>query len=133
MQTCMSKNAVNCNSVTVELPLYDTIRVYTFIRFVANPHYTIFIKCWSTLPLALLRFIASREYTPLLSPSRMPGGAPCWSSRKLSFASQLVTQALRPQETALDCLRICSKVTKGYIWSTTTLCHRAYCLCLVDT
>ena len=24
MQTCMSKNAVNCNSVTVELPSYIT-------------------------------------------------------------------------------------------------------------
>ncbi len=52
----------------------------------------------------------------LLSPSRMPGGAPCWSSRKLSFASRLVNQAPKHQETALD------KVSKN-LWQSYQRLH----------
>ena len=103
--------------------LYDTIRVYTFIRFVANPTYTIFI--WSMfISSPILWVITSRVgtlfpfYRPAACLEAHPAGVPgnCHLPASLS---------LRPPGTRklllTNCLRNCYKVTKGYIWSTTTL------------
>ena len=61
--------------------LYDTIRVYTFIRFVANPPYTIFI--WSMfISSPILLIITSRVgsllpfYRPAACLKAHPAGVP---------------------------------------------------------
>ena len=120
-----------------KLPSYTVLLgpihlLYTVLYGLIRP-YTIFI--WHTFissPLHRVWLIASWDNTPLLSHRRVPGGAPCWSSRKLicHLATELglynimhlqCSLSLRHHETALDCLRICNKVTKGCsIWSTTT-------------
>ena len=106
--------------------LYDTIRVYTFIRFVANPPYTIFI--WSMfISSPILWIITSRVgsllpfYRPAACLEAHPAGVPgnCHLPASLSLGPHWAPDTRKLLLT--KCLRICDKVTKGYIWSTTTL------------
>ena len=106
--------------------LYDTIRVYTFIRFVANPPYTIFI--WSMfISSPILWIITSRVgsllpfYRPAACLEAHPAGVPgnCHLPASLSLRPHWAPGTRKLLLT--KCLRICDKVTKGYIWSTTTL------------
>ena len=51
MQTYMSKNVVNCNSVTVELPMYDNVHGFTEITNVyarRRRRSVCPIMCWLT-------------------------------------------------------------------------------------
>ena len=52
MQTCMSKNAVNCNSVTAELPKYLSSIYYYIIGypylFTQMLEYTRIVQFWNT-------------------------------------------------------------------------------------
>ena len=64
----MSYNYVSCSTLTFQISVHirllifrkksELIRVYTFIRFVANPPYTIFIRVYT-----FIRFVANPPYT----------------------------------------------------------------------
>ena len=115
--------------------LYDTIRVYTFIRFVANPPYTIFI--WSMFissPILWVITSQSELYSPFITQPH------AWRHTLLGFQETVICQPAchsgppRHQETALD--KVSKKLWQSYqrlhLVNNYTVCHSACCLCLID-
>ena len=106
--------------------LYDTIRVYTFIIFAANPPYTIFI--WSM-------FISSPILWVITSPAACLEAHPAGVPGNCNLPASL---SLRPPGTRKLLLTVSKNLRRQsyqrlHLVNNYTVCHSAYCLCLIDT